>query len=365
MQSPRADFWQAFVEPRLTGVAKIADSIAVAVVVCRRGTTLPTNNYKGHNIETRYYSDAETEEFLSSLRSVGIAVFPFYREDDFIRWVIDGRGNVGSRRLLAYSSGASVPGVGTKALMPAFCMLHGIEVIGPDPHVASLARHKFHAMALLRTGGVPVPPTFLYVPNNGWLDGRRPELGSNVIVKPSHEAASIGVDSLSLLPCDGALDAAVADRAQVFHQSMTVQEFIPGREVEIPVFSFGHQYHTPLAVGLSMEGAENLGMRFLDYETVAADRYGFYGYARCGDTAKADMFENASRASAVLGIRDFGRIDFRIDDAGKPWAIDVSTSPYISRHSSFAFAAQACGGDATKLPLALLAACCDRIGLLT
>lgn len=233
MHSPQADFWQDLVEPRLNQVARIADSIAVAVIVCRRGTTPTTINYKGHNIETRYYSDAETEEFLSSLRSVGIAVFPFYREDDFIRWVIDGRKDAGSRRLLAYSSGASVLGVGTKALMPAFCMLHGIEVIGPDPHVASLARHKFHAMALLRSGDIPVPPTFLFVPNTGWLDGQRPEPGSNVIVKPSHEAASIGVDSLSLLPCDHDLDAAVADRTQIFQQPMTVQGFIPGREVGV------------------------------------------------------------------------------------------------------------------------------------
>lgn len=365
MRPPQANFWQDLVEPRLKRVAEIADSIAVAVVVCRRGTTPTTSNYKGYNIETRYYSDAETEEFLSSLRSVGIAVFPFYREDDFIRWVIGGRGDIGSRRLLAYSSGASIPGVGTKALMPAFCMLHGIDVIGPDPHVASLARHKFHAMALLRSGGVPVPSTFLFVPHTGWLDGLRPGLGSKVIVKPSHEAASIGVDSLSLLPCDGALDATVAERAQIFQQSMTVQEFVPGREVEIPVFSYGGLYYTPLAVGLSMGGAENLGMRFLDYETVAADRYGFYSYARWGDTTNAEIFANAARSSAVLGIRDFGRIDFRIDEAGKPWAIDVSTAPYISHHSSFAFAAQACGGDRTKLPLALLAASCDRIGLLT
>jgi D-alanine-D-alanine ligase len=243
-------------------------------------------------------------------------------------------------------------------------MLHGIEVIGPDPHVASLARHKFHAMALLQSAGVPVPPTFLFIPQTGWLDGRRPDIGSSVIIKPSHEAASIGVDALSLLRSDSGLDAAVADRAEIFQQPMTVQEFIPGREVEVPVFSFGREYYTPLAVGLSLGGAEDLSVQFLDYETVAADRYGFYEYARCGDAKKSEIFAHAGRSAAVLGIRDFGRIDFRIDDSDRPWAIDVSTSPYISRHSSFAFAVQACAGDAANLPLALLSACCDRIGLL-
>jgi len=361
MNPPPPEFWTEVISPRLAQLARLTDAVAVAVIVCRRGTTPATTNYKGHSIETRYYSDEETEEFLSALRSIGLTVFPFYREDDFIRWVLDGRGDIGSRRLLAYSSGASVPGVGAKALLPAFCLLHGIDVIGPDPHVASLARHKFHALALLQSSGVPVPPTYLFVPGTGWLDGRRPRPGTNVIVKPSHEAASIGVDALSLLTSDQHLDAAVADRAQIFQQPMTVQEFVRGREIEVPVFVFG-RCHTPLAVGLTMAGQEDLGARFLDYETVATDNYGFYRYAAYGPDVP--LFSHAARAAAVLGIRDFGRIDFRIDETGLPWAIDVSTSPYICRHSSFAFAANACGGESDQLPLALLAACCERVGLL-
>lgn len=356
-----ANFWQDVVEPRLLNLVNLADSITVAVIVCRRGATPVTTNYKAHNIETRYYSDTETEEFLSALRSIGIKVFPFYREDDFIRWVIDGRAGCGSCRLFAYSSGASMPGVGAKSLLPAFCLLHGIEVIGPDPHVASLARHKFHAISLLKCCDVPVPQTFLFVPQMGWLNGQRPSSGMNVIVKPSHEAASIGVDAFSVLSSDIHLDAAVADRAKMFQQPMTVQEFVQGREIEVPIFVFGRQYHAPVAVGLSMDGEEVLDTRFLDYETVAADCYGFYHYT--SDHLNDTLFSHAVRAAKVLGIRDFGRIDFRIDELGFPWVIDVSTSPYISHHSSFAFAAKVCGGDSEKLPLALLAACCERIGL--
>jgi D-alanine-D-alanine ligase len=295
---------------------------------------------------------------------VGISVFPFYREDDFIEWISKDPRELSSKRLFVYSSGASTPGIGAKSLVPAFCTLHQIAVMGPDPHVASLGRHKFHVMALLRSSGIPVPATYSFALETGWLDGSRPVPGSKVIVKPSHEAASIGVDLRSVIACDDDIDAFVQGRAEIFGQAMTVQEFIRGHEVEVPAFLFEKTWFTPVAVGLSIGGIKPLNSRFLDYETVAMDGYEFYEYVASNQTAQDQLFVHAQRAVSVLGLRDLGRVDFRIDESGNPWVIDVSTSPYLSRHSSFSFAALLSEGDPSQLPLALLAASCHRLKLI-
>lgn len=99
MYLQKIEFWRSIVEPRLQSGAKIANDLAVAVVVCRRGSTPSASNFKGHNIETRFYTDMETEDFLLALREVGISIFPFYREDDFMRWVIDGCDQLHGKRL--------------------------------------------------------------------------------------------------------------------------------------------------------------------------------------------------------------------------------------------------------------------------
>jgi D-alanine-D-alanine ligase len=236
--------------------------------------------------------------------------------------------------------------------------------MGPDPRVASLGRHKFHVTALLRSSGIPVPATYSFVPGTGWLDGLRPVPGSKIIVKPSHEAASIGVDLHSVTECDDDIDSFVAGRAELFGQAMTVQEFIRGHEVEVPAFLFEKAWFTPVAVGLSIGGIRPLNSRFLDYETVATDGYEFYEYVACNQTVQEQLFVHARRAVSVLGLRDLGRVDFRIDENGNAWVIDVSTSPYLSRHSSFSFAASLSEGDPSQLPLALLAASCHRLKLI-
>lgn len=318
------------------------------------------SNFKGYNIETRFYSDEEAEGFLISLRTAGISVFPFFREDGFISWVLSSEFSLQHKRTFAFSSGASVPGAGSKTLIPAFCALHGIEVMGPDAHVASLARHKFHTLSLLQASGIPTPRTHFFVPETGWLNGSFPTVGQKIIIKPSHEAASIGIDATSVVEYQPKLDRFIADKAHHFRQPMTVQEFVNGFEIEVPLFRYGGTWHTPMPVGLSLDGVADLGSRFLDYDTVADDRYQFYDFSSLSQYNHDLISTYSIQAASLLGMRDFGRVDFRVNEKGDPYVIDISTSPYISRHSSFAFVASTCGGNYSDLPLALLAATCER-----
>ena len=42
-----------------------------------------------------------------------------------------------------------------------------------------------------------------------------------------------------------------------------------------------------------------------------------------------------NKAAKALGIRDYGRVDFRVSTAGEPFFIEATGHPHIQRHSSF------------------------------
>jgi D-alanine-D-alanine ligase len=56
------------------------------------------------------------------------------------------------------------------------------------------------------------------------------------------------------------------------------------------------------------------------------------------------VVERVARAAwDALGLRDYGRIDLRVDAAGTPWVIDVNPNPDISPDAGVARAARIAG----------------------
>ena len=56
----------------------------------------------------------------------------------------------------------------------------------------------------------------------------------------------------------------------------------------------------------------------------------------------------------------YGRIDFRIAADGTPYIFDVSTTPYTTKHSSFAFAFERLGLSYSEIYQAIIFAALQR-----
>jgi D-alanine-D-alanine ligase len=358
MQHKADTAWEQ-VDSLLACLSNIRDSVAVHLVACVKGATSPVRDFETHSLETEFFSEQELAYLTGCLRDFGLFVRLFTSESSFIECAIQqGAHEKGFERIVVYNTAHSGTGAGRKALVPAFCDLKGIAYTGSDPHAASLARHKFHCGCVLRNCGRPVPDSWLYSLQHGWLAGDHPPDGARVILKLTHESASIGLSAESVLIADETLSDRVHAIAAVFKQPVTVQRFIAGREVEVPIVHLDASF-APLVVAISLDGNQVLGDSILTYDVVNDDRYGFSRFGETSEEAANAIRDDALAAAQILGFRGLSRVDFRIDQSGQHYITDLATSPHITPHSSFEFAFRQFGRQG-KLPLLLIALAAKR-----
>jgi D-alanine-D-alanine ligase len=340
-----------------------ATEFAVFVVANIKNVTVVSDDYEGFSVHNDYMTERVINDIVASLRSSGLFVQLFIGEDAFIRAVLDGTvDGIQRPKKLVYNLAQTGTGPARKALIPTFCNLHRIPCCNSDGHVVALLRHKYHATSILRDHGFPTPSTWFFQQSGEWLRGERPPAGSKIIVKASYEAASIGLSKESVRVCDGDLERFARDRARVLRQPLTVQTFIDGYEIEVPVLSAPAPY-APIAIGVSINGDRKLGEGFLDYECLDNRAYEFFDFAEENRKLANELCRVAEGAAAVLGIAGVGRIDFRATQKGEYYITDMQTMPDIYKQSSVHMALTRLVVDGEQFT-SLVAINCARLALL-
>lgn len=322
----------------------IFNDIAVIIVANSKTNQDKFTKYSKHSLTTEFYAEREYEEIISGFRSNGVYVEFYTSEMAFIEWVIKGGLNkIDKKFKVVYNAANSGKGPGKKSLIPAFCNLNNISLTNSDPYVVSLCRHKYHCATLLAYNGIPTPLTWCYHKDAGWLSAEKPPLRKIIIAKPTYESASVGIDENSVFEYQPSSENTLKKISEEFDQPITVQEFIPGYEVEVPVVIHNRKPMTIHPVGLTLNNNELLGEQILDYDVVYNDGYGFYSFNHFGEKLNLELMNYAQKAVGIIGTEGFGRIDFRITKEGRPFIMDVATYPHVIKHSSFWFLFQSYG----------------------
>jgi len=196
--------------------------------------------------------------------------------------------------------------------------------------VLSLTRNKYHAKAVVAAAGVLTPPAALL------FDGVGVHLDKVIfpaIVKPVAESSSIGIEmDLAVVSSPAAARARAEELYRRYNQPVLVESFIAGSEIEVPILVDPE----PQALGvlaIAIDGVLPAPSYYLASDTVYNNNYSFLEPPSTVDRVR--VAAEAVRAARALGIRDYGRIDFRVSADGTPWFIEASTHPHIQRLSSF------------------------------
>jgi D-alanine-D-alanine ligase len=164
-------------------------------------------------------------------------------------------------------------------------------------------------------------------------------------LKLAREDASIGIEASNRVVDAAALKTRATQLLETYKQPVLGERFIAGREVNVTVLgNEGELGILPLHeidFGKMPEGRPRIVSYAAKWDEEHVDYEGTKPVpmknltpeleARIADTAKA--------AFRALGLRDFGRVDLRIDEEGKPWVIDVNPNCDLSPDAGVARAA--------------------------
>jgi D-alanine-D-alanine ligase len=350
-------------------VVDLADELALFLVYDRPERVDERPGLARTFYAQRCASDAELAQTIDAFRSVGAYAELFAGEQPLLEALASGRLQGTERRLKVIYNGiqnyAAVDGFapGRKALLPAVADAYGLVCTNSNAYGCAIGRHKFHYLTILRALGIRTPQAWQYRPSDGWAGGSAPPRETKVIAKSTYESWSVGVTDDSIFVVDEACDDRVATIADAIGQPVTVQEFVAGPEVNVPVFQCPDHVVTPpvRAVLAKAPGDSDAVVTIADNLRPAALRYEHY-------EAPADVIasirDSALAAFKVLELQAFARVDFRVDESGDAWVIDVGVDPGLAATGSASRSLAELGFDHPRFLRIVIGAALGARGLL-
>jgi D-alanine-D-alanine ligase len=287
----------------------------------------------------RCVSDEQLDQMIDAYRSVGAYVELFEGDKPFIEALANGRlASIPRPIKLAYdgSEGGVVAGgfkPGRKSLIPAVADAYGVICANSNAYACAIGRHKFHYATLLRALGIRCPRTWHFRPEGGWTAGNAPELGLRVIVKSTFESWSVGVSADSVFVVDDTLEGRVRDISERIGQPATVQEFIAGREIYVPLFACPELILAPPVQALVARACGD-PEAIVTIDDILEEEGISHPLFDSDAALKVRLQQDAADAFEALELECFARLDFKVDSSGQPWLFDVAVSPGIGGRSA-------------------------------
>jgi D-alanine-D-alanine ligase len=269
---------------------------------------------------------------LSALRSRGVDAHPF---DPAERSLEDLIGEKYARAFIALHGR-----FGEDGTVQGILEWLGIPYTGSGVLASALAMDKLRTKRLWAAEKLPTPAYELLGEHTNFRIVAR-KLGLPLMVKPASEGSSIG---MSKVRAAGKLEEAYRNAAK-YDPVVIAEQFIDGIELTGAILG---KRALPL---IKLETPRD----FYDYEAkyLADDtRY----IVPCGLSARKEqeLQELCLAAFRALGCRGWGRVDLMVGKRGRPYLLEVNTSPGMTDHSLVPMAARAVGMSYEDLCLKIL-----------
>ena len=224
-------------------------------------------------------------------------------------------------------------------LAPALFEAMGIRFTGGSSCAMMLSSDKLTAKHLMRKEGLPTPPWL----EEAELDGLAAFLGHPLIIKPVAEEASVGITDASV---------------QTFHDETSLKKALAGGKNFAETFIQGREFSVSvLALGDEMITFEPAEMLFIDYPSNKPTIVGYeakweessfeymhtqrnFLFSQGDEQLLIALGQLSRKAFLLFGGKGYARVDFRIDECGDPFILEVNLNPCIAQDSGFVAAAQ-------------------------
>jgi D-alanine-D-alanine ligase len=206
----------------------------------------------------------------------------------------------------------------------------GMPYTGSGVLGSAVGMDKWRTKMVWLANGLPTPRYRILSAADDWTAVAR-ELGLPLIVKPANEGSTLG---LTKVTDASQLAAAYELAARKYRDTALAESFIDGPEYTASILG---ETALPLIRIVAPQGNYDYQNKYFTDDT----KY----LCPCGLPAaqEAELQALALRAFKLVGCAGWGRIDLMLDAAGRPWLLEVNTSPGMTGHSLVPMAARVVG----------------------
>jgi D-alanine-D-alanine ligase len=264
----------------------------------------------------------------------------------------------GHRWDLVFNICEGMHGIGREAQVPAILDLYQIPYTFSDVLVLALTLHKGMTKRVIRDAGIPTPD-FLILDDLKQLESI--DLVFPLFVKPNAEGTGKGISAESNVKTAEELSSVCRDLLSVYPSGLLIEEFLPGRE---------------FTVGILGTGKDAFSVGIMEIVYTRKETNSIYSYQTKSEYEKSVEYQIPEKAIGdqcirlaleawnVLGCRDCGRIDIRLDKFGVPNFIEVNPLPGLDKtHSDLPILAYKHGYDYTGIINEIVLSAGKRAGL--
>lgn len=217
----------------------------------------------------------------------------------------------------------------------------GIPYTGSGVMSSALAMDKVRCKAIWQAAGLPTPDAEELNQDSNWQQVAE-QLQLPIMVKPAREGSSVGASKVI-----NADDLSSAwKQANKYDDNVMAERWIEGSEYTIPILA------NAVLPMIKLETKRD----FYDYQAKYEDDDTQY-ICPCGLDEKVEqsLGQLALRASKLVGVSGWCRVDLMIDKENNPWLIEVNTIPGMTSHSLVPMAARQAGLSFEQLAVQILA----------
>jgi D-alanine-D-alanine ligase len=239
-----------------------------------------------------------------------------------------------------------------ESYVPLICERMGLPYSGSDPLTLALCLNKARAKEILSYHGIPTPDFRLIMSAHSF---DTEDFSYPAIVKPLAEGSSKGIFNDSVVFSPAEARQRIRQKLEHYQQPVLIEKFLAGAEFTAALWGNGND-------------TEVLPLVAINYQQLPADAHPIYSYEakwiwdtpekpleifQCPAPLSADLRRQIEKtaldAYRILNVRDWCRIDIRLDEQGLAHILELNPLPGIlpdpQDNSCFPKAARTAGYD--------------------
>lgn len=319
-------------------------------------------------VDLEFDSQNVIDEIRKSLEDLGHEVFLVEADEDAFINLKKLKGRID----IVFNIAEGLWGDARESQIPIYCEVLKIPYThsGPTTHGIGLDK-SFCKLVLRGADHINVPESHVVLNENYEIPDY---LKFPLIVKPNKEGSSKGVFDANVVDNPRDLDERIKAISEGFTKEVLVEEYIDGREFTVSVIGnkgnwnvlpIVEQKFDFLPKGMNKIASFELKWEYEDSLKDLKDAYDCP--AKLTDSERNNVEETSKQICDLLDVREVARIDFRLNDKGALYFIEINTLPGINPDekviSYFPIAARAAGLTYPDLISKILSLACERYAI--